>query len=90
MDRRSDNGARFDEGPDVPRTLVCFRRAAAGRACGEHQTIYEKALTGARDGTVRPRRPTMIAMLPRARSALAGASNVERKKLIPFDVGRML
>ena len=38
MDRRSDNGARFDEGPDVPRTLVCFRRAAAGRACGEHQT----------------------------------------------------
>ena len=23
--------------------LVCVRRAAAGRTCGEHQTIYEKA-----------------------------------------------
>ena len=27
----------------MPRTLVCVRRAAAGRTCGEHQTIYEKA-----------------------------------------------
>ena len=43
VDSGNDNGARCDEGPDLPRTLVCVRRAAAGRTCGEHQTIYEKA-----------------------------------------------
>ena len=67
----------------MPRTLVCFRRAAAGRACGEHKTIHEKALTRARDGTVRPRRPTMKAMLPRARSAPRRDGNVVRKKIDP-------
>ena len=71
----------------MPRTLVCFRRAAAGRACGEHQTIYEKALSGPRDGTVRPRRPTMKAMLPRGRSPRRRDCNVVRKN-DPFDVGR--
>ena len=43
MDSGNDNGARCDEVPDWPLTLVCVRRAAAGRTCGEHQTIYEKA-----------------------------------------------